>query len=78
MNTNNVARNHNFGYLQIKGRLSVTFKERQAHIVEMHELNKQIAKEILEENKKPWWVKEQESGDYHYNSWDMEPAQEEE
>lgn len=58
------------------------FQKKQARAVKLFEFEKQIGKEILEDARKPEWVKMQEYGDYipgiddgepPNNDFDMEP-----
>lgn len=55
-----------------------TFNDIVDEVMRKHERDKAIWKELQEWNAKPWWVQQQEEGDYHYNSWDMEPEEKEE
>jgi hypothetical protein len=42
---------------------------------DVSDFEKQTAKDIIAWSKKPEHVQLIEVGDYHYNSWDMEPAE---
>lgn len=39
----------------------------------IREFQQKASKEMLQDARKPEWVKQQEYGDYHYNDFDMEP-----
>jgi len=49
--------------------------ERITRQAKVKEFEKKQAKEMLDWARLPEHVKQVEAGDYHYNSWDMEPAE---
>lgn len=52
------------------------FIKRQERQLAIREFEKQFNKETVAEARRPWFIKQREYGDYHYEDWDMEPREE--